>query len=333
MNPRVSHILAIDPNAPDPAVLARAASLLQRGQLVAFPTETVYGLGANALDAVAVQRIYEAKGRPSHNPLIVHVADTASAQRLVTVWPEAAERLARRWWPGPLTIVLPKAIGIPAEVTAGLGTVALRVPAHPVALALLRACGFPLAAPSANRSGEISPTTALHVAGGLGERVPMILDGGSTAVGIESTVVDLSGPDPTLLRPGMISRDELEEEIGTVSLATAPSEADAPRPSPGMLDRHYAPKARLILLSGEGLMPSSIEAGARIGALMRSAAPPEGTSMVITLPDDAVQYAHELYDALHRLDAAGATVILVEPPPAMAAWDGIRDRLERAART
>ncbi|MEO8138814.1 MAG: Sua5 family C-terminal domain-containing protein, partial [Gemmatimonadota bacterium] len=144
---------------------------------------------------------------------------------------------------------------------------------------------------------------------------------------------DLSGAEPTLLRPGMISRDELEEEIGTVNLAAAPSEADAPRPSPGMLDRHYAPKARLILLSREGPMPSSIEAGARIGALMRSAAPPEGTSMVITLPNDAAQYAHELYDALHRLDAAGATVILVEAPPATAAWDGIRDRLERAART
>lgn len=328
----MSHIHPVDPGSPNPAVLARAASLLQRGQLVAFPTETVYGLGANALDPAAVQRIYEAKGRPAYNPLIVHLADAASAQRLVTVWPDTAERLTRRWWPGPLTIVLPRAISVPAEVTAGLPTVALRVPAHPIALALLRACGFPLAAPSANRSGELSPTTAAHVLRGLGERVPMILDGGATTVGIESTVVDLSGAAPVLLRPGMISRAELEAEIGPVSLPEGPDSAEAPRPSPGMLDRHYAPRARLVVLHQDGRVPVRLEPDARVGALMRSAEPPAESSMAITLGDDPAEYAREFYGALHRLDAAGATVILVEAPPAAPAWDGIRDRLERAAR-
>jgi L-threonylcarbamoyladenylate synthase len=322
----------VDPAAPDPALLARAASLLQRGQLVAFPTETVYGLGANALDPAAVQRIYQVKGRPGYNPLIVHVADAASAQRLVTTWPDAAERLTRKWWPGPLTIVLPKAMGVPAEVTAGLGTVALRVPAHPVALALLRACGFPLAAPSANRSGEISPTSAAHVASALGASVPMILDGGSTTVGIESTVVDLSGTQPVLLRPGMISRADLESEIGPIGVPADAGDAASPRPSPGMLERHYAPKAKVILLGSDGGIPQGIGPGARLGALMRGAAAPAGSSITIALPDDPAAYARELYDALHRLDAAGATVIVVQALPTSAAWDGIRDRLERAAR-
>jgi len=328
----VSHIHPVDPLHPAPAILARAASLLQRGQLVAFPTETVYGLGANALDPGAVQRIYEAKGRPEYNPLIVHVADAASAQRLVTVWPDAAERLTQRWWPGPLTIVLPKAISIPSEVTAGLGTVALRVPAHPVALALLHACGFPLAAPSANRSGQISPTTAEHVAHGLGDQVPMILDGGPTTVGIESTVVDLSGLNPVLLRPGMISRSALEEVIGPVSLPEESTNPEAPRPSPGMLDRHYAPRARLILLDAAGRSPVQLRPADRLGALMRSVPPPTGCTTTITLPDDPDAYARGLYGALHQLDAAGVTVILVEPPPTAPGWDAIRDRLERAAR-
>lgn len=328
----MSHIQQVDPLHPAPAILARAASLLQRGQLVAFPTETVYGLGANALDPVAVQRIYEAKGRPAYNPLIVHVADAASAQRLVTVWPDAAERLANRWWPGPLTIVLPKAMGIPSEVTAGLDTVALRVPAHPVALALLRACGFPLAAPSANRSGEISPTSAAHVSQGLGERVPMILDGGPTSVGIESTVVDLSGPQPVLLRPGMITRTELEAVIGPVALADEAGLPEVARPSPGMLERHYAPRARLLMLSAAGTQAVAPDASERTGALMRSAAAPAGCTVSITLPDDPVAYARGLYGALHELDAADVKVILVEPPPPSHAWDGIRDRLTRAAR-
>jgi L-threonylcarbamoyladenylate synthase len=315
--------------------IARAAALLGQGKLVCFPTETVYGLGANALDPTAVQRIFEVKGRPAHNPLIVHVADAAAARRLVTSWPETADRLAARWWPGPVTMVLPKSREVPPEVTAGLPTVALRVPAHPVALALLRAAGVPVAAPSANLSGEVSPTTAAHVERALGERVAMILDAGPTTVGIESTVVDLSGPAPVLLRPGMVSREDLEREIGSVTVAPRIEETDAPRPAPGMLDRHYAPKARVVLFSGaaEALaaMTTARKGGGRVAALVRSLRI-AGADSVEQLPDDPAGYGRELYGALHRLDDAGSTVILVERPPPDPAWEGIRDRLERAAR-
>ena len=226
-------IIAVSPTSPEAATIARAAALLGQGRLVCFPTETVYGLGANALDPAAVNRIYEAKGRPAHNPLIVHVADAAAAQRLVTAWPEAAERLAAKWWPGPLTLVLPKSREVPTEVTAGLGTVAIRVPAHPVALALLKAAGVPVAAPSANRSGELSPTTAEHVQRSLGDLVPMILDAGPTTVGIESTVIDLSDRAPVLLRPGMVTREEIEALIGPVTL-----------PNPSDRSRRSAPLPR-----------------------------------------------------------------------------------------
>ncbi len=203
---RVRVVQAAEPA--DPAI-REAAALLRAGHVVAFPTETVYGLGANALDPAAIERIYQAKGRPAYNPLIVHVADIAGARALTTSWPEAAVRLTEEFWPGPLTIILPKAAAIPPIVTAGLPNVAVRVPSHPVALALLQAAGLPLAAPSANRSEGLSPTTAEHVRGSLGGRIPLILDGGPTSVGIESTVIDLSGPVPRVLRPGMISLDTL----------------------------------------------------------------------------------------------------------------------------
>jgi L-threonylcarbamoyladenylate synthase len=330
-------LVPISAEHPDPAVLARAAELLRAGQLVAFPTETVYGLGANALDAGAVARIYGAKGRPAYNPLIVHVADLAAARGLVSHWPDSATRLAQRWWPGPLTLVLPKGPGIPDLVTAGLPTIALRVPAHPVALALLREAGLPLAAPSANRSGEVSPTTAAHVARSLGGRVPLILDAGPTPVGIESTVVDLSGTAPVLLRPGMISRDELAGVIGPVRLAHRPEHPDAARPSPGMLDRHYAPRARVLLYGAvndpevhRALERCRAEQG-RPGALVRGREPP-GVELCERLPSEPAGYARELYGALHRMDDAGAALILVERPPAEPGWDAVRDRLERAAR-
>src|SRR5919199_1388466 len=199
----------VDPHSPDVGVIRRAADLLRAGELVAFPTETVYGLGANALDEGAVRKIFEAKGRPSYNPLIVHVSSAADVSRVAAAWPESAQRLAERFWPGPLTLVLPKRSEVPDAVTAGLGSVAVRVPAHPVALALLRAAGVPVAAPSANRSTEVSPTMAPHVEKSLGKRVALIVDGGPTTVGIESTVVDLSGERPVLLRPGAISGLEL----------------------------------------------------------------------------------------------------------------------------
>jgi L-threonylcarbamoyladenylate synthase len=330
-------VVPISLDSPDPAVLARAADLLRAGQLVVFPTETVYGLGANALDPGAVARIYGAKGRPAYNPLIVHVPDIAAARLLLTDWPEAATRLAARWWPGPLTMVLPKAPEIPDLVTAGLPTVALRVPAHPVALALLRVAGLPLAAPSANRSGEVSPTTAQHVVRSLGGRVPLILDAGPTSVGIESTVIDLSGPAPVLLRPGIISRDELAEVIGPVALADAVQDPTAARPSPGMVDRHYAPAARVVLFDS-ATEPALLEAVAacrgekgRVAALTRGTRVPEA-DLAERLSQEPAAYARQLYSALHRMDAAGATLILVERPPPGPAWDAIRDRLERAAR-
>jgi len=328
-------IVPVDPRDPDPSVIARAAALLAQGRLVAFPTETVYGLGANALDPAAVARIYEAKGRPAYNPLIVHVSDAAAARRLVTAWPEAAERLAGRWWPGPLTLVLPKSREIPPEVTAGLETVALRVPAHPVALALLRAAGLPVAAPSANRSGEVSPTTAEHVQHSLGDRVPMILDGGPTPVGIESTVVDLTDRMPCLLRPGMVTQADLEAVVGPVRVPVAPLQPDTPRPSPGMLDRHYAPKARVLLYRGPADGQESASRarsrGGQVAALVRTARL-SGVSPQEELPDEPAAYARGLYGALRRLDQDGVAVILVEAPPGGPDWAAIRDRLDRAAR-
>src|SRR5256714_6423360 len=226
--------------------IASAASVLRGGGLVAFPTETVYGLGANALDVNAVARIFAAKGRPAYNPLIVHIPDVVSARELVRDWSTQAERLAAKFWPGPLTLVMRKREIVPDVVTAGVDSVALRVPSHPVALALLCAVRLPLAAPSANRSTELSPTTAQHVARSLGGRIDLILDGGPTDVGIESTVVDLRGDRPVILRPGLIGARELEplvRELGTPN----ETHGDAPRPSPGMLDRHYAPRAPLVL--------------------------------------------------------------------------------------
>lgn len=327
----------VSPVTPDPAVLARAAELLRAGQLVAFPTETVYGLGANALDPAAVARIYEAKGRPSYNPLIVHVANAEAARQLVTHWPAEAERLAQRWWPGPLTLVLPKVPGIPIAVTAGLATVALRVPAHPVAHALLERAGVPLAAPSANRSGEVSPTTAAHVERSLGERVPLILDAGPTTVGIESTVLDLSGARPVLLRPGMISQEALTEVLGPIELARSVATRESARPSPGMLDRHYAPRAAVILYQD----PSEPQVGEALAAA-RAAGTPSASlhwsgktipaDLLERLPAEPEGYARELYGALHRMDDQSASVILVEQPPVGSAWDAIRDRLARAAR-
>jgi L-threonylcarbamoyladenylate synthase len=316
-------VIPVNPSTPEPATIARAAALLGQGRLVAFPTETVYGLGANALDPAAVNRIYEAKGRPGYNPLIVHVADAATARRLVTAWPDAAERLAARWWPGPVTLVLPKSREVPPEVTAGLSTVALRVPAHPVALALLKAAGVPVAAPSANRSGEVSPTTAEHVLRSLGDRVPMILDAGPTTIGIESTVIDLSDRTPTLLRPGMVTREELESLIGPVEVAAPVAEVGT-----------YAPKARVLLFRE----PSEVETqagqtrtkGGKVAALVRTAHF-RGADFQEQLPNDPSAYAKELYGALHRLDRQNPALIVIERPPTGPEWAGIRDRLARAA--
>ena len=286
----------------DPAILA-AAAILVAGQLVAFPTETVYGLGADGLNPEAVALIYAVKGRPSNNPVILHVADAASAQALVTRWPAAAAALAERFWPGPLTLVLPAAAAVPAIVRAGGPSVALRCPAHPVALALIRAASRPLAAPSANRSQHLSPTRAEHVASSLGEAVDLILDGGATAAGLESTIVDLCGIRPRLLRPGPITPAELEAILGPVELWQGAVPAGARQAAPGMAQRHYAPRARLELV-GPGMGLPSAEGRVAYVAFGTLPPLPEGVHAVL-LPLDPQAVATRLYALLHELDDAG----------------------------
>ncbi|MFZ5623444.1 MAG: L-threonylcarbamoyladenylate synthase [Gemmatimonadota bacterium] len=334
----MSETLVVDPARPDPAIIARAADVIRWGGLVAFPTETVYGLGANALDAAAVQRIFDAKGRPAYNPLIVHVPRAEAARELVTDWPAAAEQLATAFWPGPLTLVLPKRDLVPDLVTAGLPAVAIRIPRHPVALALLAASQLPIAAPSANRFTRVSPTTAQHVERGLGNRVDLILDGGPTQVGIESTVVDLTGDPPRVLRPGIIAVPELERVLGR-SLGLAPPTAPMgqARLSPGMVDRHYAPRAQVRLFGvadraeAERVAHEAARRGEVVGAIVLGDAP-GAVEHAIRLPPDPIGYAAGLYAALHRLDELRCHLILVEQVPPAPAWDGIRDRLARASR-
>lgn len=322
----------VDLNTPQGAAIAEAAAILRRGGLVAFPTETVYGLGANALDPAAVDRIYAAKGRPAYNPLIVHVADATAAREVVATWPDRAERLARAFWPGPLTLVLPKRENIPEGVTAGLDTVAVRVPRHPIALALLTEARLPIAAPSANRSTEVSPTTAAHVVKSLGDRVDLILDGGPTTVGIESTVLDLATDEPTLLRPGMISVPELEAIIGPVALSSHAG-GTAARPSPGMLEKHYSPRASVAIVDAAdvGIRVEHERANLRrVGAIVIEA-PVESSATVLRLPGIASAYAARLYDALHALDDAGCDVIVIERVPSSPEWLGVADRVRRSA--
>jgi L-threonylcarbamoyladenylate synthase len=286
--------------------VAHAAALIRAGKLVAFPTETVYGLGANALDAAAVERIFAAKGRPKSSPLIVHVDSVQMARGLAAEWPPAAEALARRYWPGPLTLVLRKHASVPDIVTAGLATVGLRMPAHALALELIRAAGVPIAAPSANRFTELSPTQASHVPEALAD---YLLDGGRARVGIESTVVSLVG-GPMLLRPGVIPLPELEALIGPISLAAAP--AAGAHASPGLHERHYRPRTPLVLLRDGDTLPA-------------------GRGMKADLPADPREYAAMLYETLHRLDAEGLDWIAIEEPPGTPEWAGVLDRLRRGA--
>ena len=283
-----------------------------------FQPKLFTGLGANALDAVAVEKIFRVKGRPSTSPLIVHVASPEAARALTTEWPEAAERLARRFWPGPLTLVLPKRDCIPDIVTAGLPTVGLRMPANPVALALLAEAKVPIAAPSANRFTELSPTTAEHVRKSLGAEVDLILDGGRAEVGIESTVLSLAGPVPLLLRPGMITAVQLEEVLGEVQLAGAPAEGS--HLSPGMHPKHYSPRTPLLLH-----LPQTGR-----GAYLWLTQPAEAAKTV-RMSADPAHYAATLYGILHALDDEGFDWIAVEPPPDSPEWTGINDRLRRAA--
>jgi L-threonylcarbamoyladenylate synthase len=290
----------------------QAAALIRAGRLVAFPTETVYGLGANALDAEAVARIFAAKGRPRSSPLIVHVDSIEMARGLAAQWPASAETLAKRYWPGPLTLVLPKTAAIPEIVTAGLPTVGLRTPAHPLALELIRAAGVPIAAPSANRFTELSPTSAERVAEMLAD---FVLDGGPSQVGIESTVLSLTG-EPVLLRPGVIPLPEIEALIGPVRRPSVPSEGA--HSSPGMHRCHYRPKTPLYLLLPGHQPPPGRGIFLRMGREM---------------PAEPRQYAAALYETLHGLDREGLDWIGVEPPPDTPEWAGVRDRLARAAKS
>lgn len=325
-------IVAVEPAAPDAAVIARAAALIRAGKLVAMPTETVYGLAGNALDPAAIARIFAAKGRPSHNPLIAHVADAAQAQALAAEWPVMARELAARFWPGPLTLVLRRKAHIPTELTAGLDTFGIRVPDHPVALALIRAAGVPLAAPSANRFTEVSPVTAAQVARGLSDAVDLILDAGHTRVGIESSVVDVSGGRAVLLRPGMITAEQLAAVVGPVGRAAAPDREDAPRAAPGMVARHYAPRARVLLASTDAFEQTVRALDAeRLGALTHSVALQPSWHFARRLPASAATFGAGLYDALHDADAAGCDVLVIEQVPSGPEWDAIRDRLQRAA--
>ena len=274
--------------------VAGAAALIRAGKLVAFPTETVYGLGANALDPAAVGRIFEAKGRPRTSPLIVHVDSVEMARGLASRWPEAAEKLAARFWPGPLTLVVPKGAGIPDIVTAGLPSVGLRMPAHPLALGLIRAAGVPIAGPSANRFTELSPTSAGHIPEALAD---FVLDGGPARVGIESTVLSLVDR-PLLLRPGVIPLPEIEALIGPVALAAAP--ATGAHASPGMYPRHYRPATPLYLLKPGEPLPEGRDAWLRRGHEM---------------PSGPMEYAAVLYETLHKLDVERLDWIAVELPP------------------
>jgi L-threonylcarbamoyladenylate synthase len=320
----------------DPQDVAAAAELLRGGGLVAFPTETVYGLGADGRSGAAVARIFAAKGRPADNPLILHVADFDAAAAL---WATDAERLARAqglaeaFWPGPLTLVLPKAAGVPDAVTAGQDTVAVRVPDHPVALALLRAFGGPLAAPSANRSGRPSPTTAAHVLATLDGRIDAVLDGGPTAVGVESTVLALDGARPRVLRPGDVTAAQLAPLLPDLDTG-APAEADLAR-SPGLRHRHYAPAGVALRLADAGAIAAAWDGPAAILCRAETAARCGGAreAPLEALPDDPAGFARGLYAALHRLETSGAAQALAECPPEGPAWGAVRDRLRRAADT
>ncbi|MER3513062.1 MAG: threonylcarbamoyl-AMP synthase [Chloroflexota bacterium] len=341
----MTRILTVHPQAPEPESIAYAAAAILRGRLVAFPTETVYGLGANALDAAAVARIFIAKDRPPEDPLIVHLASEDDLPRVVSVIPPVAHELARAFWPGPLTLILPKHPRVPDNVTAGLSTVAVRVPAHPVAFALLQASGVPIAAPSANRFGHPSPTTAQHVMDDLGSRIDLILDGGPTTIGVESTVLDVTRTPPLILRPGGLPREALEALIGPVAVRVETAATKGPQPSPGLLGRHYAPRAELILYLGSPAAALAEMArlarlkqaeGQRVGVLLADEDRPYFSHLPV-FPfylgpsSDLAQIARNLFIGLRALDEQGVDLILARDFGERGLGLAIRDRLRRAA--
>ncbi len=332
-------VVPLDPAAPDPGGIARAGAVIRAGGLVAFPTETVYGLGGNALDAAAVGRIFAAKGRPASNPVIVHVADEADVLNVAAAWPTTAARLAEHFWPGPLTLVLPRGPGVPDVVTAGGPTVAVRCPDHPVARALIRAAGVPVAAPSANRSTGLSPTQAWHVEKSLAGRIDLILDGGPCRGGIESTVVDVSGGVPRVLRPGLVTVPMLEAVVGPVrSPGDEPASEGEVARSPGQMARHYSPRTPLTLVYSQAMALHLQMRATRLGKRVvvigfeRMELCGGGVPPYFGMPRDAERYAAQLYNVLHAFDdGLPLDQLIVVMPPDMPEWSGVRDRLTRAA--
>ncbi len=322
----------------------RAAELLRAGEVVALPTETVYGLAANALDENAVAKIFQIKGRPSHNPIIVHVASNEMAERCAAEFPALAKKLSQAFWPGPLTLVLPRAKNIPAAVTAAGETVGIRWPSHPFIQAVIRECGFPLAAPSANLSNQISPTNAEHVRAQLDGKISLVVDGGQSQVGIESTVLDLSVVPARILRPGMIHAESLVAAglpLADPSSAKASGRgptAEGALKSPGLLRKHYSPKAKLVIW--DWLNDADLESQIRHRSsaishthIIAHTKIPSGEKLagVSVIPHDVEAFARALYAELHRCDEAGVELIVVEAPPDSPEWSGIADRLQRAA--
>jgi L-threonylcarbamoyladenylate synthase len=314
------------------ADIERAVRILRDGGLVAFPTETVYGLGADAANPEAVHRIFSAKGRPADHPLIVHIPEAGQMQEWAREIPEEARTLASLHWPGPLTIVLPRSEHAPDVVTGGLDTIALRVPGHPLALALLDAFGRGLAAPSANRHGRVSPTTAEHVREELGDAVEMILDGGPCGIGLESTIVDLSSGSPRVLRPGAVTAAMLGRDLGE----PVPVVEEADVRAPGQMPSHYAPRARVLLAESarEAIREAehARKAGLKAGVLSAEVLDGlPGSVVLFELPEDLDEQARQLYDRLRHADRLGLDVLVVVPPPGRGIGDAIRDRLRRAA--
>jgi L-threonylcarbamoyladenylate synthase len=342
----VTEILTLDPRAPDAAAIRRAAEILRRGGLVAFPTETVYGLGAHALDADAVTRIFTAKGRPAQDPLIVHIHDVAGLAALVAEIPATVHALASRFWPGPLTMVLRRSERVPRTVTAGLDTVAIRVPAHAIAHALIEAAGIPVAAPSANLFSRPSPTRAEHVLQDLDGRIDMLIDGGPTTVGVESTVIDLTGSVPEILRPGAITLETIREVLSTVrARSVSSSETSAGMKSPGLLSKHYSPRAAMTLYEGprvkaiDRMLADAAAAGAhgrRVGIIAADEdafAGSDALRIVRLGPErDHARLAANLYSALRALDAEQVDLIFARTfADESGLGAAIHDRLRRAA--
>tara|TARA_B100000674_G_scaffold361920_1_gene304656 strand:- start:3903 stop:4883 length:981 start_codon:yes stop_codon:yes gene_type:complete len=317
--------------SPREEILSEAVAILHSGGVVGIPTETVYGLGASTTDPDAIRSIYRIKGRPSDNPLIAHVSDTDAARSIADGWDERCDRLAEAFWPGPLTLVLGRSDGVPAIASGGRGTIAIRCPRHPVARSLLTGFGGPISAPSANRSGSVSPTTAQHV---LEDFAPiddpdelLVLDGGPCGIGIESTVIDLTGDTIRVLRPGSISRDRLEEEVGAVHAHHSVVQGD----SPGTRSRHYSTRTPIRIVGSPSELREVASNHERVAVI--STSDDAGFDHVFRLPGDPVGYAEGMYAAMREADEAGAELIIMECPGEGPSWSAIRDRLSRAEST